>query len=204
MFRIDHSKGFIATVNRAVFAAVVFFICCHTVFAAPATDESRKISQSILSLVNQSVNLINSGEYEKLTALFHYPATHAPKARAHDQCMVAASIKFLSQQFGLPKNIKAQDFAGQINEYAIHVQAGGLKYWQDKQVEAQSYFFTDYAQVGPGILKFQFADLATTPRLRSIAYGFEASEEAKRKLFKLGSAFSAHVKTAGQQCGQAN
>ena len=169
---------------------------------AHADDASAKqVGERIHRLVNVSFAMIDNQDYEKAPILFHYPEGYSEGELKRDQCMISKSLEYLTGVFGKPENIRPQERAGQIQHYSIYIRAAGNEYWKQREAHASTSFFADFSKVGAGTVNFQFEDVETgDPRLRSLAFGFEASEDSKRRLTTLGKEFARHVGNIKAKC----
>ncbi len=168
---------------------------------AYADDDAKQLGERIQRLVGVSFAMIDKGDYDKIPALFHYPEGYSEGEIKRDQCLISKSLKYLTGVFGKPENTRPQEHAGQIQHYSIYIRAAGNEYWKQRETHASTSFFTDFPKVGAGTVNFQFEDLeAGRPKLRSLAYGFEASEKSKRRLTTLGKEFARYVSKIKLEC----
>lgn len=172
--------------------------------AANAEDGSgeKSVAEKIQRLVSVSLAMIDNDDFDKTPALFHYPERYTEGELNRDRCMISKSMRIMTDVFGKPSELKPQEHVGQIKHYSIHIRAGDAKYWQKKDARASTSFFADFANIGPGVVNFQFEGVEKgRPVLRSLAFGLEtSSQDAKERLTKLGKQFAGRVRQAKPEC----
>ena len=161
-----------------------------------------EIGQYVYKMIDDSFKLMKEQDYAEMSNFFRFPEGNSDAETVRDRCFIASSLKYLTHRFGKPSDIKPPENGKQIQHYSIYVQAGSVEYWKKKQTSASTSFLVNFANVGPGVINFQFDGLDKDMKLRSMAYGFEVSAEAKAKLMVLGREYTQFVKKISPKCNE--
>lgn len=141
-------------------------------------------SHQLEALVETSLKLILTEDFEGVALMYHYPADYNREELDADLAAVENSLKIFNEEFGAFGSVSPLETRDLfVNIYAA---SGSHAYW-DKQEKAYKVVLeTEFKNYGQGYLIFQLVDIVGTLEIKAIAYGLPVSGESVGRIKKAG------------------
>jgi hypothetical protein len=118
---------------------------------------------------------------DSLSSLFHYPVTYSTEEVKSDASGVAASLQFILDRFGAPRNLKP---VSESSFYELGAFGGTNEYWRSlSPFESITFVYSaEFSRIGAGYFKVQVFKHHTreSREIQSIGFGIpESTPNAK-------------------------
>lgn len=162
----------------------VYLLCFGVSLLLPVSsgvaEESVVTPFQFKSFAASCLQLLQSGHWSQLASLYHAPRS-ASIDPAREREEITTSLQTLGTVFGSPSRPEFSDAVVEIMQ--LTVEGLDQDYWLDRSKFVQISYRVDFAKLGQGYATFRIVLYANRMQLRSVSFGFPASDpETPRRM----------------------
>jgi hypothetical protein len=129
----------------------------------------------------KTVSTIQSGNFDALSKMFHYPPSYTKLALEKDRCHVKNDMTDLFDYFGIPEKLKEE--RKNSSQYITGGGSGDLSYWSKHPKSITTTKQVVFGKKGVGVLVIEMVLINNLIELKTIRVGFYSDDaNAKSKM----------------------
>lgn len=175
------SQNFMLRTLFVILACLLLINCDSSSISNPIEEEAIDDAE-VQRLVAEALGYLEAHEFEKLSALFHYPPDYTTEEKTEDLCDIQFSLSSMIEYLGTPT--QTQGMEGLLSYQSSYFAAGNQNYWlrhnlfKNDPIPSHVQFF----KKGGGIILISIVNITDKYELGLLGYGLDSDKEGTGEL----------------------